>query len=61
MKNIDIRSQTQTFNIRLYEISERLGIRDSTFSRMLRYELSEDQKAEIRIAIDEIRKERASE
>lgn len=38
----------------MWRVAERLGIADSNFSRMLRYEISEDKKAEIFKIIDEL-------
>lgn len=61
MKNIDIRSTASQANVNHWEISDHLGMRESNFSRMLRYELSEEQKEIIRIAIAEVKEERSKQ
>ncbi len=48
MKNVDIREETKAAGIKLWEIADRLGYSDSTFSRKLRKELTDAEKAEIR-------------
>ena len=55
MKNIDIRQYAQQKGVCLWEVSERLGYaHESSFSRVLRHELTEDKKQEIRKIIDEL-------
>lgn len=54
MSNKDIRLYAQTKGVRLWQIANELGINDGNFSRKLRFELSEDKKAEIRSIIDEL-------
>lgn len=55
MKNVDIREYAKRRKINLWEVSERLGYAHETaFSRVLRRELSEDEKVRIRIIIDEL-------
>lgn len=53
-KNLDIRAYAKDKNIPLWRVAEKYGMADSNFSRMLRHELSEDKKAEIRGIIDEL-------
>lgn len=53
-KNMDIRKYARSKNIPLWEIAEHYGMTDSNFSRMLRHELTEDKKEEIRKIIDEL-------
>ena len=60
-KNKTIREKASAYNIRLWEIADKLGIRDSEFSRLLRHELTEKDKERVLAAIDEIRKERLNE
>lgn len=53
MKNLDIRKYAKDKKVNLWEISERLGYAHETaFSRVLRHELTEDKKEEIRKIID---------
>lgn len=51
MFNTDIRQEVKSANLKLYQIAEYLGIRDTEFSKMLRKELSAEQKEKIRQAI----------
>ena len=44
MKNHEIRQRAKEQNVRLWQIAEGFGVSDSTFSRMLRKELSEDSR-----------------
>ena len=55
--NLDIRSRAKFEGVKLWQIADKLGIRASTFSIELRYELPEERKREIYKAINEIRKE----
>lgn len=57
MKNQDIRQEAQKTNIKLWQIAEKLGITDSTFSKMLRKELSDKQKEDIFTIIATLKKE----
>lgn len=54
MKNKDIRDYARIKDVRLWQIAEKLNLCDSNFSRLLRHELPEDKKAEIRTIIDEL-------
>lgn len=45
--NIEIRNAIFSNNIKKWEIASRLGVTDSTFSRMLRTELSKEKKEKI--------------
>ena len=57
MKNLDIRSYAKEKKVNLWEVSEHLGYaHEAAFSRVLRHELAEDKKAEIRAIIDELSK-----
>lgn len=53
-KNQDIREYAKIKNVKFWEIAEKLNKHDSQFSRMLRHELPEDKKEEIRKIIDEV-------
>lgn len=46
--NKDIRNEAKEAGVRLWEIAEVYGINDGNFSRLLRRELSEDKKNDIR-------------
>lgn len=55
MKNIDIRQYAKGNKVNLWEVSEALGFSHETaFSRMLRHELPEIEKAEIKAIIDRL-------
>lgn len=56
MKNIDIRNEVASANLRLWQVAEQLGITDGNFSRKLRKELSEDEKQRIRAIISNLSK-----
>lgn len=55
LKNLDIRELAKKENVTLWKIANHLGFSDITFSRKLRYELSPEEKTEIRKAIREIK------
>lgn len=57
MKNNDIRQKAQKLNVKLWQIAEELGVTDSTFSKMLRKELSAEQKEKIFTIITTLKKE----
>lgn len=59
LKNLDIRKEIKSANLKLWEIAEQLGITDFTFSRRLRKELSEIEKNEIRQIIQNLIKKNA--
>jgi hypothetical protein len=52
--NNDIREYAFRNAVPLWMIGKKLGITDSTFSKRLRVEMSEEEKAEIRAIVDEI-------
>lgn len=55
MKNVDIREYAKENGVKLWEVSERLGYaHDTAFSKVLRHELDDDKKWEIRQVIDKI-------
>lgn len=55
--NIEIRNAIFSNNIKKWEIANKLGVTDSTFSRMLRTELSKEKKEKILEIIKKYRKE----
>lgn len=60
MQNKDIREEAARSRVYLWEIASALGITDSHFSRKLRREMSEEQKARIRAIIRRIAHERGA-
>lgn len=59
MKNQDIRNEVKAAGLKLWQIAEELGIYDWALSRLLRRELSDEKKAEIRSIIEKLKKESA--
>lgn len=59
--NMDIRKYASDNHVMLWEIAEALGIADCNFSRKLRRELSNDDKARIYSIIDNVAADRAAE
>lgn len=57
MKNQDIRNEIKAAGLCLWQVADALGIMDCNFSRKLRHELPENEKARIRDIIDELGKE----
>lgn len=58
MRNKDIRDYAKERKVYLWEVSEKLGYAHETaFSRVLRHELSDEQKVAIKIIIDELSQE----
>ena len=55
MKNKDIREAAKAAGVKLWQIAEKLGINDGNFSRKLRFELSEAEKAKIFKIIEELK------
>lgn len=55
MKNNDVRNEIKAAGIFIWEVADVIGISDVTMSKRLRKELSEDQKQQIRDAIEIIR------
>lgn len=51
MNNKDIRNSIQHAGLNHWEIADQLKIHEGTFSRMLRKELPEDRKKEVKEAI----------
>lgn len=54
MRNKEIREYIKAKNVPMWMVAERLGIADSSFSRMLRYEISDEKKRQIKSAADEV-------
>lgn len=54
MRNVEIKQRAKEKGVKLWQLAERLGITDSTFSRRLRHELSEDEFMRVCTLIDEL-------
>ena len=54
MSNREIRDYARIKDVKLWKIAEKLNLCDSNFSRLLRHELSEEKKAEIKDIIDNL-------
>lgn len=52
--NADIRREAENAGVKLWQIAAKLGVHHCTLSTWLRFELSDEQKAQIRAAITEI-------
>ena len=53
-KNLDLKTEAKAAGVYLWQIADKLGMRDNEFSRKLRKELSVEKKAEIRAIIKEL-------
>lgn len=47
MNNVDIRNEIERAGVRYWQVANALGMTDGTFSRKLRHELSEPEKARV--------------
>lgn len=54
-RNQEIKQEAKAAGIRLWQIAERLGLTDGNFSRKLRHELPQKDKAVIMRIIEEIK------
>ncbi|MHB1406709.1 MAG: hypothetical protein ACYCV0_14110 [Desulfitobacteriaceae bacterium] len=54
VKNVDIRNAAKLANVRLWEVAERLGVSEATFTRLLRKELDANMKNKISAIIHDI-------
>ena len=59
LKNLDVRNMISDSDLKYWEIAEKLGITDSTFSRKLRKEFSEKEKDKIIEIINELSLEKS--
>jgi predicted XRE-type DNA-binding protein len=53
-RNQDIKDICKTKRVRLWRVAEAMGIRDSELSRLLRYEITAEKRAEILNTIDRL-------
>ena len=58
MNNLDIRDEIHTSGLRFWQVADALGLNDGNFSRKLRHELSDADKAKIRTVIRKLASER---
>lgn len=56
MFNQDIRQEIKDAGLFYYQIAEQLGINDGNFSRLLRHELPQEKKEQIRGIIQQLAK-----
>lgn len=54
--NSEIRVKILTTGVKQWQVAEKMGIADTSLSRKLRYELSENEKIKILAIIDELAK-----
>lgn len=54
LANLDIREEIKNAGVCNWHIANRMGVNDSTFSRWLRTEMSEERKTKIRQIIAEL-------
>lgn len=59
MSNQDIRIAMIQANIKQYQVADKLGIAEHNFSRKMRYEISEKEKARVLQAIEELKNKRS--
>lgn len=57
MQNREIREAAKRYSVKLWQIAERLGVSEFTFSRKLRREVNEDEKAKILSIIENLKAE----
>lgn len=58
MNNLDIRKAIETSNFKYWPVANKLGMTDGNFSRMLRIELTKENKERVLNAINELEEER---
>ena len=55
--NIEIREMIRKSGVLYWQVAEKIGIADTTFSRKLRHELSNREKTKIGLAVEILKKE----
>lgn len=58
MNNNDIKEAAKQAGVRLWQVAEAYGMNDGNFSRKLRKELPQDEKAKILAIIDRLAQEK---
>lgn len=61
MCNTDIRTEAKRAGVFLYAIADRLGVSEPTMTRLLRRELPDEKKAQIKGIIAELAAEKAAQ
>ena len=61
LANRDIRQAVEDANLYLWQVADEIGVTDSTFSRKLRREMDDDEKATIFQATEKLKKDRAAQ
>lgn len=61
VNNADIRDRAKKCGVKLWQIADELGITDGNFSRKLRRELPETEKAQIIEIIDRVAAQHAAQ
>ena len=59
--NSEIRAEAKNANVKLWEIAAMLGINDVTFTKRLRFELPDVEKAKILDIIEQIKAQKQRE
>ena len=59
LKNNDLREMAKNKNVRFWEIADKMNISDPSLTRLLRKELSKEEKEKIISIINQIVKERS--
>lgn len=57
--NADIRNELKAAGVYFWQVAAKLGVAESTFIRWMRFELSDEQKRQVRDAIKEVMEEQA--
>lgn len=57
MANQDIRNEAKKAGVKLWQIADKLGISEPTITRLMRRELSTEEKSRIRAIIAELKGE----
>lgn len=55
--NADIRAEIERAGVKMWQVAAKMNIHQCTFSTWLRFELSDELKAQVRAAIKEIEEE----
>ena len=58
LKNEGVREAAKLKGVLLWQIADKLGISDNSFSRKLRHELTQEEQEKIKLMIEELAGER---
>lgn len=53
-RNEEIKNYIRTRRVAFWQVAEKIGIADTTFSRLLRYPIDENRRQQIIEAVDEL-------